>query len=83
MARRWHFFFAWLFVINGVVYAAYAPRRPPSARATCCRRAAISRHIGRSLRDHARLRFPKGEAAKRYNVLQKLAYLGVVFVLCR
>ena len=28
--------------------------------------------------DHARLRFPKGEEARRYNVLQKLAYLGVV-----
>ena len=27
------------------------------------------------------LRFPKGEAARRYNTLQKLAYLGVVFVL--
>ncbi len=28
-----------------------------------------------------RLRFPKGDEAKRYNVLQKLAYLIVVFVL--
>ena len=28
-----------------------------------------------------RLKFPKGEAAKRYNVLQKLTYLVVVFVL--
>jgi hypothetical protein len=31
--------------------------------------------------DHLRLRFPKGEAARRYNVLQKLAYLGVLVVL--
>ncbi len=31
--------------------------------------------------DHARLRFPKGEAARRYNALQKGAYLGVIFVL--
>ena len=28
-----------------------------------------------------RFRHPTGEAAKRYNVLQKLAYLGVIFVL--
>jgi thiosulfate reductase cytochrome b subunit len=27
------------------------------------------------------LRFPVGEAAKRYNILQKLAYLGVIFLL--
>ena len=25
--------------------------------------------------------FPKGEAARRYNTLQKLSYLGVIFVL--
>ena len=31
--------------------------------------------------DHLRLKFPKGEEARRYNVLQKLAYLGVVIVL--
>jgi thiosulfate reductase cytochrome b subunit len=30
---------------------------------------------------HARLRFPKGEEARRYNVLQKLAYLAVALVL--
>jgi thiosulfate reductase cytochrome b subunit len=80
MGRRWHFFFAWLFVVNGAVYAAYALlgghlRRDlvPSGRDLA--------HIGRSLWDHLRLRFPKGDEAKRYNVLQKLAYLAVVFVL--
>jgi thiosulfate reductase cytochrome b subunit len=31
--------------------------------------------------DHARLRFPKGEQAKRYNALQKLTYLAVIIVL--
>jgi len=80
MGRRWHFFFAWLFVINGVVYVAYSLlgghlRRDllPSGRDLA--------HVGRSLWDHLRLRFPKGEEAKRYNVLQKLAYLGTAFVL--
>jgi len=23
-ARRWHFFFAWLFVVNGLLYLAYS-----------------------------------------------------------
>ena len=30
---------------------------------------------------HLLLRHPQGEAARRYNILQKLAYLSVIFVL--
>jgi thiosulfate reductase cytochrome b subunit len=37
------------------------------------------RSIGRSLLDHLRFRHPSGEAAKHYNVLQKLTYLLVIF----
>jgi thiosulfate reductase cytochrome b subunit len=36
-------------------------------------------HIGTSISEHIRFHFPKGEEAKRYNVLQKLAYLAVIF----
>ena len=39
------------------------------------------KHVGSSISEHLRLHFPKGEEAKRYNVLQKLAYLVVVLVL--
>jgi thiosulfate reductase cytochrome b subunit len=35
--------------------------------------------IGGSLLDHLRLRHPAGDAAKHYNVLQKLTYLTVIF----
>lgn len=78
MGRRWHFFFAWLFVINGLSFAAYALigrhfRRDLVPTKTDWR------GIGRSIVDHALLRHPKGEAAARYNVLQKLAYLIVIF----
>src|SRR3546814_10976819 len=38
------------------------------------------RHIWQDIKDHARLRFPTGEAAARYNILQKLSYIGVIFV---
>ncbi|MFX8393245.1 cytochrome b/b6 domain-containing protein, partial [Acinetobacter baumannii] len=38
-------------------------------------------HLWQDIKDHARLRFPKGAAALRYNPLQKLAYSGVLFVL--
>ncbi|MGH8211873.1 MAG: cytochrome b/b6 domain-containing protein [Rhodanobacteraceae bacterium] len=78
MGRRWHFFFAWLFVINGLCFAAYALagkhlRRDLTPTKTDWR------GIGRSIIDHALLRHPKGEAAARYNVLQKLTYLIVIF----
>src|SRR5438045_1098026 len=36
-------------------------------------------HIGTSISEHIRFHLPKGEEAKRYNVLQKLAYLAVIF----
>ena len=39
------------------------------------------RGIGRSIIDHLRFKHPQGEEAKRYNVLQKIAYLLVIFVL--
>jgi thiosulfate reductase cytochrome b subunit len=39
------------------------------------------RRLRRDLWDHLRLRFPTGPAALHYNVLQKLTYLGVIFVL--
>ncbi len=34
--------------------------------------------IPRSVIDHIQLKHPTGEAAKRYNVLQRLAYLGLI-----
>lgn len=82
VGRRWHFFFAWVFAINGAIYIASG---------------VLSRHLQRDLlptgeqlkpsyiwadiRDHLRLKFPKGEEARHYNVLQKGAYLAVVLIL--
>jgi thiosulfate reductase cytochrome b subunit len=76
--RSWHFFFAWLFVLNGLVYLSYAFGSGRMSRVLAPDREQL-RHIGRSLADHLRLRFPHGEAARRYNVLQKLSYLVVLF----
>lgn len=70
--RRWHFFFAWLFVINGLVWAAWSVTRD----ALWPTRAQL-RGFGRSVIDHLRLRFDHGEAG--YNLLQKLAYVAVLF----
>lgn len=80
MGRRWHFFFAWVLVINGIAYLAYTLASRHLTRDLLPTRADW-RSIGPSIRDHLLLRHPQGEAARRYNILQKLAYLGVIFVL--
>jgi len=82
LARDWHFLMAWLFVVNGAVYLLFGAfsghfRRNLAPAADQLR----ARHILADLWDHVRLRAPRGEAARRYNVLQKLAYLTVVFLL--
>jgi len=78
-ARRWHFFFMWVFIVNGLAYVVWS---------------ALSRHLSRdlaptrrdlgsfwqSIKDHVRFKHAKGEGARRYNVLQKLTYLSVIFV---
>lgn len=80
MGRTWHFFFAWLFVLNGLAYLTYAFVGRHVQRDLLPGVPEL-RHIGRTIWEHVRFRFPKGEEARHYNVLQKLAYLGVVFVL--
>jgi thiosulfate reductase cytochrome b subunit len=80
MGRRWHFFFAWVLVINGVAYLIYAIASRHVARDLVPTRSDWH-SIGRSIVDHLHLRHPQGEAAARYNVLQRLSYIGVIFVL--
>jgi len=77
-ARLWHFFFAWLLVLNGIAYVAYAFFSRHLQRDLAPTRRDW-RGVGRSIRDHIAFRHPKGEAARHYNVLQKLAYLAVIF----
>ena len=78
--RLWHFFFAWLFVLNGSVYFLVGQIGGHVRRDLLLSRAQLH-GLGRSLLEHLRLRFPRGDAARVYNPLQKLSYLGVVFVL--
>ena len=80
--RRWHFFFAWLFVINGLAYLVYGFAAGHFRRDLAPDADQLTPgHLAREIADHARLRFPKGDEARRYNALQKFAYLGVVFLL--
>ena len=81
-ARLWHLFFAWVLVAGVLFYLPWS---------------LINGHLRRDLwpsggewrparvwhdiKQHARLRFPTGTAALKYNILQKFAYLGVLLVL--
>ena len=81
-ARHWHFFFAWLFVINGLVYWLVGLARGHIVRDLAPTVGDLKpRNAWHEIVTHAKLQFPKGEEARRYNVLQKVTYLGVVLVL--
>ncbi len=80
MGRQWHLFFAWLFVINGLIFTAYALASRHVTR-DLAPTGMDWRSIGKSLKDHLVFRHPIGEEARRYNVLQKLAYATVLFLL--
>lgn len=75
--RRWHFFFAWVFAVNGLIYLATG---------------LIGRHLRRDVAPtrkdiatlhkdpHLRLKFSKGPESARYHQMQKIAYSSMVFV---
>src|SRR5215218_3602526 len=78
--RRWHFFFAWLLVLNGTAYLLYSVASRHLMRDLLPTRPQL-RQIGHTIWEHLLLRFPRGDDARHYNVLQKLAYLIVALVL--
>jgi thiosulfate reductase cytochrome b subunit len=80
--RRWHFFFAWLFVINGLVYWLWGLIGGHVRKDLLPTRAQLKpRHVLHEIVTHAQLKFPKGDEARTYNVIQKLTYLLVIVAL--
>ena len=81
-ARIWHFAFAWVLALGLLLYLLWGLLRGHIRRDLhITRREWRPAHIWHDITEHARLRFPTGVAALRYNVLQKLAYCGVLFAL--
>jgi len=80
--RRWHLSFAWILAVSLVAYLIFSLfNRHIQRDLTPSADEVRPGHIWRDIKDHARLRFPAGELALRYNILQKLAYMGVLFLL--
>lgn len=77
--RRWHFFFAWVFVINGLVYLGVGLVNGHLRRDIAPAKAELTaRHLLADIGDHLRLNLPR---TAHYNTLQKLSYLAVIAVL--
>ena len=80
VARQWHFAFAWLLVLPGLLFWMWtlASKHLQRDLAPTAHELRPS-NLWEDVKNHARLRFHAGEAARRYNILQKLSYLGVLF----
>ncbi|HYX45599.1 MAG TPA: cytochrome b/b6 domain-containing protein [Sphingomicrobium sp.] len=79
--RLWHLFFAWVLAVGlGVFLVASLWNRHLADEVAPTRDELRPSHIWKDIKDHALLRFPTGEAATRYNVLQKLSYGAVLLV---
>lgn len=79
MGRLWHFLFAWLFVLNGAIFVIYAYATSHAQRELIPNKQDF-RNLPHEIVAHAKLDFPKGEAARHYNGIQKMAYGLVIFI---
>lgn len=81
-ARLWHLAFAWILSVGLLVYMIVSLWNRHFQKDLRIRAAEVAPgHLWADIKQHARLRFPTGPAALDYNILQKLAYAGVLFLL--
>jgi len=79
--RGWHFAFAWILALSSIAYGLYLLASGRLFRLWMPTRGELRwRSIGREIWQHLRLRRPRGPAARHYNLLQKLSYLAVIFL---
>lgn len=82
IARSWHFMMAWLLFASISSYLLYLLASSRLFRVLLPERGQLEpRAILRDLWMHVRLRHATGAEALRYNLLQKLSYLAVLFIL--
>jgi thiosulfate reductase cytochrome b subunit len=78
--RNYHLFFAWLLAFNGLAYLLISFASRHIQRDLSLRRDEFNlKHLASDIWAHIKLHVPRGEEAKRYNTLQKIAYLAVIF----
>lgn len=78
--RAWHFAFAWMLFLAWACYGIYLLVGGRLRRTLLPSAGQVTAHaIAQDLWDHLRLHAPRGEAARHYNLLQKVSYLIVLF----
>lgn len=81
-ARLWHLAFAWVLAVGLLLYLIRSLMNGHLRRNIhITGREWHPSHLWHDVKQHARLRFPTGAQALKYNALQKLSYAGVLFVL--
>jgi thiosulfate reductase cytochrome b subunit len=80
-SRYLHFQSAWVLVLTGLVYVGIGLFRGHFRRDLFPTRSDLSaKRLMASIREHLRFKRPGAEDAWSYNVLQRLAYLVIIFV---
>ncbi|ALR22424.1 cytochrome b/b6 domain-containing protein [Sphingobium baderi] len=82
MSRHWHLTAAPILIVSLLAYMLWSLGNGHIGKDLLFRRGELApAHLWRDVKDHVRLRFPRGEAALHYNVLQKASYMAVIFLL--
>lgn len=80
MSRRWHLFFALVLAFGLLAYMIASLVNRHFARDLRFRRGELApAHLAEDVRDHLAFRFHDADDPGRYNTLQKLSYVAVIF----
>jgi thiosulfate reductase cytochrome b subunit len=79
LARHWHLFFAWVFAFGFLIYLIVSLINRHLRDLHVEAREVAPKHLIAEVVHHAKLQFPTGAAALKYNTLQKLTYIIVLF----
>jgi thiosulfate reductase cytochrome b subunit len=79
--RNYHVTFAWVFLLNGLVYVGWnLYTRHFRKRMVPARDELTMTHVRTEVRDHFRWRSPRRASSDSYGTLQKTSYLLLIFV---
>ena len=82
LSRRWHLFFALVLAFSLLAYMVASLINRHFQRDLRVRRGELApAHLAEDVRDHLAFRFHDADDPGRYNTLQKLSYVAVIFVL--
>lgn len=81
-SRHWHLAFALLLGFSLLAFMLWSLVNRHIKRDLAFRKGELRpAHILHDITEHAKLRFPTGAKARDYNVLQKISYVSVIFIL--